>query len=132
MYLHKIVVATAILSLSTACNNATKDSTTNTADTTKISPLLPPKDTQQQKAIDAFRQKALDDYNTKQLKYYFQSLGFPSRNVVQYCKDSLQVTIVPAIDVIRPEFSAYNKVVDSIILSRKGHTLSDYYLKGRQ
>ncbi len=71
-------------------------------------------------AQNVFHQKALDDLKKNELKYYFQSIHYPSKAFILYMKDSLNITVQSASDNINIEFSAYNQTIDSIVFAQKG------------
>jgi|GEM_PF-5169479 len=97
-----------------ACKNR-ENATSAIIDPLSISPKLILDNTQH-----PFHQKALNDYNKKELKYYFQSIHSPSRKTTTYLKDALNITIKSASDHINSDYTAYNQTVDSIVFAQKG------------
>lgn len=94
-----------------ACNNREKENA-------MIVDYLPhiPENTK----ASIFHQKALDDYNKKELKYYFQSIHYANKQQIQYFKDSFQIQLISVSDFGTSKYGMYNQVVDSIVLARKG------------
>lgn len=72
------------------------------------------------KNANIFHKRAWEDYKNKNLQYYFQSIHYPSKQLIQYMKDSLHISIQPTSDYITTEYTAYNQEVTNIILTEKG------------
>ncbi|WP_447640054.1 MULTISPECIES: hypothetical protein [Chitinophagaceae] len=66
------------------------------------------------------RQKAFDDLKSKKLKYYFQSIHYPNKHQIQYCRDSLYITLLSAADFQSRNYTSNNQTVDSIVFMAKG------------
>ncbi|PZP51713.1 MAG: hypothetical protein DI598_02575 [Pseudopedobacter saltans] len=122
-----VILLISIISLTACRNSQTNDNLpTNTANKDSLLAATLPKPT-----VSNTEQKVREDYNNKKLKYYFQSIHYPSAKFIQYMKDSLQIKVVSASDRINLEYAQYNQAVNDIIKTEKG-IIIDSILNNKQ
>lgn len=71
----------------------------------------------------AARQKAIEEAKSKDLKYHFQSIHYPSKQIIQYFKDSFNIRILSASDFRSSKIAEENKAAEERVLLLTGQSL---------